>query len=117
MLPFFLILKEKKENNTMLKYRESSRDHDFLKSSIYPPVIVRGGILRGIERRGLFDKWGGGGGILFSEDYGINSRHKKTKTKVEKLGHMKFRGHAAEIKNKSEIPSLEKFIAMKVLHS
>ena len=29
---------------------------------------------------------------------------------------MKFRGHAAEIKNKSEIPSLEKFIGMKVLH-
>ena len=28
----------------MLKYRKSSRDHDFLKmkSSIYPPVIVRG---------------------------------------------------------------------------
>ena len=56
---------------------------------------------------------GGGRVILFSEDDGINSRHKNTKTKVEKLGHMKFRGHAAEIKNKSEIPSLEKFIGMK----
>lgn len=50
---------------------------------------------------------GGGRVILFSEDDGINSRHKNTKTKVEKLGHMKFRGHAAEIKNKSEIPSLK----------
>ena len=30
---------------------------------------------------------------------------------------MKFRDHAAEIKNKSEIPSLEKFIGMKVLHA
>ena len=74
----FLIRKEKKENNTMLKYSKSSRDHDFLKSSIYPPVIVRGGILRGIERRGLFDSRGGGV-ILFSEDDGINSRHKKKK--------------------------------------
>ena len=72
----------------MLKYSKSSRDHDFLKSSIYPPVIVRGGILRGIERRGLFDRRGGGI-ILFSEDDGINSRHKKTKTKVEKLGQLK----------------------------
>lgn len=60
---------------------------------------------------------GGGGVNLFSEDDGVHSRHKKTKTKVEKLGHMKFRGHSAEIKNKSEIPSLEKFIGMKVLHS
>ena len=78
----FLIRKEKKENNTMLKYSKSSRDHDFLKSSIYPPVIVRGGILRGIERRGLFDSRGGGV-ILFSEDDGINSRHKKKKTKQQ----------------------------------
>lgn len=67
----------------MLKYRKSPRDHDFLKSSIYPPVIVRGGILRGIERRGLFDKWGGRGVILFSEDDGINSRHKKLKQKLK----------------------------------
>lgn len=72
--------------------------------------------MRGIERRGSFDRRGGRV-ILFSEDDGINSRHKNTKTKVEKLGHMKFRGHAAEIKNKSEIPSLEKFIGMKVLHA
>lgn len=71
--------------------------------------------MRGIERRGSFDRRGGRV-ILFSEDDGINSRHKNTKTKVEKLGHVKFRGHAAEIKNKSEIPSLEKFIGMKVLH-
>ena len=40
----FIIRKEKKENNTMLKYCKSSRD--------YPPVILTGGILRGIERRG-----------------------------------------------------------------
>ena len=80
----------------MLKYRKSSRDYDFLKSSIYPPVILRGGIFKGIERRGLFDRRGGVGVvILFSEDDGINSHHKKTKTKVEKLGHMKFRGHAS----------------------
>ena len=51
----------------MLKYRKSSRDHDFLKSSIYPPVIVRGGILRGIERRGLFDRRGGGGEIFLAK--------------------------------------------------
>ena len=38
----FIIRREKKENNTMLKYRKSSRYQDFLKSSIYPPVIVRG---------------------------------------------------------------------------
>ena len=66
----------------MHKYRKSSRDHDFLKSSIYPPVIVWGGILRGIERRGLFDRRGGGV-ILFSDDDGINSRHKKLKQKLK----------------------------------
>lgn len=99
----------------MLKYRKSSRYHDFLKSSIYPPVIVRGWYFeRDREERLIWQA--GGRVILFSEDVGINSRHKNTKTKVEKLGHMKFRGHAAEIKNKSEIPSLEKFIGMKVLH-
>lgn len=82
----------------MLKYRKSSRYHNFLKSSIYPPVIVRGWYFeRDREERLIWQA--GGRVILFSEDVGINSRHKNTKTKVEKLGHMKFRGY----RNKKQI--------------
>ena len=63
----------------MLKYRKSSRDHDFLKSSLVIPLWSWGVVfLEGSRGEAYLI---GGGLILFSEDGGINSRHKELKQK------------------------------------